>query len=496
MFRGVYAFLLMLLLLSACQGGTSSVSLGQILLSPSPPSTLTAVPSPTPPPAPSSTPEVSPLPSRPVYVIRATIDYAAHHLSVEQRILYPNRSGVALDRLVLAVVPNLWPNCFSLRQLQVDGTPVVNYALNGQRLEIPLMQPLSAGALLKIDLSYELLLPAAEQPDPSVARPRIFGYTARQMNLVNWYPFVVPFLRGEWVLHDPWAYGEHLVYEASDFEVELTFRDGAVPVVAASGVAESEGSIMRYRLTSGRTFALSASYDFQVLSGSLGDVVVSSYYFPPYQQAGQAVLDATLRALSIFQEQYGPYPHKTLAAVMGDFNDGMEYSAFYFLSRDFYNLYNEKLPPVQYLIFVAAHETAHQWWFERVANDQALEPWLDESFATYSERVFYEHFAPELLPQWWYYRIDYYQPQGVVDIPVYAGGGFRPYTNAVYFRGAYFLENLRKRMGDEAFFAFLRDYLAKFDGKIASSDDFFRLLEQYTDQDFSDLLREYFSTRR
>jgi hypothetical protein len=106
---------------------------------------------------------------------------------------------------------------------------------------------------------------------------------------------------------------------------------------------------------------------------------------------------------------------------------------------------------------------------------------------------FYEHFAPELLPQWWYYRIDYYQPQGVVDIPVYAGGGFRPYTNAVYFRGAYFLENLRKRMGDEAFFAFLRHYLTEFDGKIATSSDFFRLLRQHTDQDFSDLLREYFS---
>ena len=47
-------------------------------------------------------------------------------------------------------------------------------------------------------------------------------------------------------------------------------------------------------------------------------------------------------------------------------------------------------------------------------------------------------------PWWWIYRIDFYNPQGWVDIPVYAGGGFTPIrTNAVYFRGAHFLDDLR-----------------------------------------------------
>ena len=51
---------------------------------------------------------------------------------------------------------------------------------------------------------------------------------------------------------------------------------------------------------------------------------------------------------------------------MGDFNDGMEYSAFFYLSRDFYNLYDGT--PANYLTFVAVHETAHQWWFEQVGK--------------------------------------------------------------------------------------------------------------------------------
>ena len=175
---------------------------------------------------------------------------------------------------------------------------------------------------------------------------------------------------------------------------------------------------------------------------------------------------------------------------MGDFNDGMEFSGFFYLSRDFYNLYDGTLK--NYLIFVAAHETAHQWWFEQVADDQAMQPWLDEAMATYSERIFYESVDPTLVSWWWSYRIDYYQPQGWVDIPIYSGGGFRTYTNAVYFRGAHFLEDLRTKIGDEAFFAFLQDYLKQENGRIATSADFFRILRLHTQVDFSDLIKQYF----
>jgi aminopeptidase N len=175
---------------------------------------------------------------------------------------------------------------------------------------------------------------------------------------------------------------------------------------------------------------------------------------------------------------------------MGDFNDGMEYSAFFYLSRDFYNLYDET--PANYLTFVAVHETSHQWWFEQVANDQAQQPWLDEALSTYSEYIYYENMHPDLTAWWWAYRIDFYNPQGFVDIPIYDGQGFRPYTNAAYFQGAHFLHALRARIGDEAFFAFIQDYLAQGRGKIMTSDDFFRILSGHTLTDYSDIVRQYF----
>jgi hypothetical protein len=437
-------------------------------------------------------------PERATYIINATLDYQAKTVSMDQTILYPNHSGETLNNLVLAVVPNMWPGGFNLNALSVDDSPITNYDLQGQKLDFTLPTPFAPENTIKVTMQYTLILPFAEQLDPSVERPRIYGYTARQVNLANWYPFIVPYEAGAgWVLHDPWYYGEHLVYEAADFEVNLT-TDPSV-VVAASGFHDpaepvEAGSPVHYTLTAGRTFAISASPEFQTISTQVGDVTVSSYYFPFYEAPGKAVLDASAQAIEIYSQLYGPYPHKTLAVVMGDFNDGMEYSALYFHSRGIYNLYNGK--PDNLVVAVAVHETAHQWWFERVANDQALAPWMDEALCAYSERIFYERTHPDLVNWWWGYwvgRVGGSESLPKVDITVYDGGGFTPYTNTVYLGGAHFLEDLRTRIGDQAFFAFLGDYAAQMDGKIATPQDFFAILRQHTSADISDLIANYFT---
>lgn len=445
---------------------------------------------PTEPPAPTSTP--LPALERAKYTLNTTIDYNARTVSVDQTILYPNLTGNQLNALVIAVVPNLWDGSFTLTSLVIDGEPVNTYVLDGQRLDIALASLLPAGGVTEIKLGYTLTLPFAEQEDPGISRPRIYGYTSRQINLVNWYPFVVPYINGEWILHDPWYYGEHLAYDAADYEVDLKFSDPAsAPIVASSGVPEAlpDGGT-RYTIESARTFALSASRDFQTSSTQVGDISLTSYYFAFNERGGQGALTASAQALQVFSARYGQYPHKSLAIVMGDFNDGMEYSAFFYLSRDFYNLYDGT--PANYLTFVAVHETAHQWWFEMIGSDQALQPWLDESLATYSERVYYENTHPDLVSWWWTYRIDFYKPEGFVDIPIYEGQGFRPYTNSTYFQGAYFLEKVRERIGDEAFFAFIQAYLNEGRGKIVTANDFFRLLRASTGADISDLINQYF----
>jgi aminopeptidase N len=120
-----------------------------------------------------------------------------------------------------------------------------------------------------------------------------------------------------------------------------------------------------------------------------------------------------------------------------------------------------------------------------------MEPWLDEALATYSERLFYERNYPEVTA-WQVFRIDAYNPVGWVDTDIYYGVDFRTYANAVFLRGAQFLQALRGRMGDEAFFAFLKDYATQMAGKLATSTDYFRILRQHSSVDISDLISEFF----
>jgi hypothetical protein len=223
----------------------------------------------------------------------------------------------------------------------------------------------------------------------------------------------------------------------------------------------------------------------------VGDVTISSYYYPLYDIPGLAVLQASAEAVQVFSQRYGPYPHKTLSIIMADFKDSMEFSALYFHSPLYYEQYDGT--PKSYLISIGVHETAHQWWFEKVANDQSLQPWLDESLATYSERIYFENIYPNVITEWWWaYRVDFFNPQGFIDIPIYNGQGAELYRATVYLQGAHFLENLRMRIGDEAFFAFLQDYVIQGRGKIVTANDFFRILKEHTSTDYSDIVRKYF----
>ena len=424
------------------------------------------------------------------YTLYTTLDYAAKTVEVEQSILYPNKSGETLTDLLLAVEPNYWASGIIIHELSVDGA-TVNYTLEGQRLAIPLAAPLAPSQNTEIKLRYTLNLPFAEQGDPTQERARIYGYTARQINLTNWYPFVVPRQSGAWILPEPWYFGEHLVYDVADYDVYL--RPTALGVVfATSANAEPQTEWTRYQLKSGRAFVISASTDYKVVSQQVGDVTVYSYYYPFFEVPGQEVLNVTVKALQLYSQLYGPYPHKSLTAVQGDFNDGMEYSAFYFQSNGFYNTYDGTAQ--NYLTFVSAHETAHQWFFESVANDQAHEPWLDEMLCTYSERLYYETYHPEAINWWWAARMYDYSPDGWLDLNVNENPSERAYWSSTYFHGAHFLEELRGRIGDEAFFAFLQDYRTRYNQQIVNGDDFFSVLREHTNVDFSDLMTKYFRT--
>jgi hypothetical protein len=518
-YKAVFFISLVFLILSACtsvQGGeataqASVATSAAVQLATLVQKTLAARPTHTPIPptatltptvlasdTPTVTPEANPTAQRPHYTLDIDFSYDSHYGSVNEQIVYTNTSKDPLSELCLMVEMMSYQGVFSLKGITwQDGQAVDSVTWNNVQARFPLRQPLQPGESIQLNLSYEFQLPS--QSSLNSDRPLPIAYTARQSNLVDWFPFIPPYRSGEgWVAHPPSYYGEHLVYDLANFDVSLHFTDARKDlIVAASAAAQTDGDLLRYHLEGARTFALSIGSEYQTASMRSGNVEVTSYFFPMTESAGQAALKTSVEALELYQQLFGPYPHDTLAVVEADFLDGMEYDGLYFSSKAFYNQYNGKSE--DFLVAIAAHETSHQWWFATIGNDQATEPWLDEALATYMEKLYYEHYAPDAVQWWWDFRVDYYHPTGWVDNSVYGPEGaaqtYQQYRNAVYLNGAHFLEDLRQAIGDDAFFAFLKDYATQYAGKIARTQDFFDVLRQHTQADLAPLMTKYFQTQ-
>ena len=442
---------------------------------------------------PTQTSTAAPVNTRTQYTLSAVLDYPMRKLTVRESVLYTNRSTSSMNELVFVVEPNLTYGAFELVSLtRDDGSALEGFTLENQRLKIPLTEPLQPGDSVRVNLDFLLSPPGTES---------VFCFTVTQVNLSGWYPYVAPYIDGSgWLVHDPGHVGEYQVYELADYAVDVRV-DGAPDgfMIAASARASIDDSgVFHFQQQDARNFTWSGSSNYEMFESYAGSVRVRAFVFVTDANAGQAALDATVRALNLYSSLFGPYAHDSLTIVEAGFADGMEYDGLHYLGREYFNNY-EGLPS-SYLTAISVHETSHQWWYGMVGNDQADEPWLDESLAAYSELLFYESEYPDLVNWWWETRVKYFEPQGWVDSTIYDYWYFRPYVNAIYLRGVECLEEIRQQMGDEAFMAFLRDYFTTIHERgdedhlgLATASDFWEILSRHTDADLTAIKAEYFS---
>lgn len=461
---------------------------------PSATSTITSTPGPLP--SATSTPMLmssSPTPEEvialPHYDIKAIYDYAQQAVSVQQSIVFSNPSETVIDKVDFDIESNLFADCFHLENVtDLDGNQLVIESLQLNRLVIQLSEPVEPRKNIGVMFSYSLRLPFSSD---YTSRPIPFGYTNRQTNLVDWYPTLPPYIEGSgWAVNQPGYYGEHTVYLLADFDISLSIINAPAGVtVAASSIPIIDGNTYAYTHYDARNFAWSASTMYEVSETVVGDTIIRAYSFPFNPTANQQALNDTAKALSLGNQLFTTYPRKLLSVVEADFLDGMEYDGLFFLSRGFYN--SDVIPPRAYITIISAHETAHQWFYASLGNDQSKEPWLDESLCTYFERLFYEKYYPDDLEWWWSTRINYFSPSGYINQSLYEYPDYTSYRNAVYLNGAIFLEKLRENLGDEYFYQFLKQYTVQYNHHFVTSNSFLDLLSDYTDKDLSPLINMF-----
>jgi len=417
------------------------------------------------------------------YYLDAHLDYELKTLAVAQTIIYTNNTGTALTELPLMIPPAHHPKVFSLESLQTNPAHTqVTY--DGARIDVQLDLPLAPGQQLEISLDYQLRL------SQGWGTP---GYTDRQVLLADWYPMIPPYREGTgWLIHSPGEVGEFLVYPLNHFYLNLCLKPSQPELIVAASAPlfEMQDTCYRYQVENRRNFSLAVSPFYRVASATSDLVTVRAYSFPEHAHLAQRAAERAVEAWTTFTDLLGENPRDYLSIVEAEIFDGLETDGLIYLSDWYYQTADPT--PQNYFELLVVHETVHQWFYGMVHNDQALEPWLDEALATYSELLYYEIHHPTLIDWWWDDRVSAYEPEGMVNTTIYNHRQYRPYINAVYLRGALFLQALRDEIGEEAFFTGLKTYAQPGDEDIRASADFFDVFFARPENVLLGIKSEYF----
>lgn len=429
----------------------------------------------------------------PEYNLDIILNYYSQYADITQTITYTNNTGAPLAEVLLRIPPKYFPGTYIQKSLDVE--PAASYVDSGLSTLLTFTNPLPPDQQVRIRLQYRLVMPKFTRDDGAWT----YGASDQQTNLTNFYPYIPPFKPGTgWLAYDPvydsasLPVGENVVNDTANFEVRLRLTDRAelIEVAASSPMIGVERSgDYRYRLELARGFSFSISDSYFINEVTEAGVTVRSYSFINNQQAGKEVLELGMNAVKLYGEYFYPYPRQLLSIVVADYLHNMEMDGMVMISYGVFDFYRG---PKTNLAMLAPHEIAHQWLYSQVGNDQAMEPWLDESLSTYCELLYYERYYPDLLDWWWRNRVQGWSPIGYVNTDIQSPGGYEPYRLAVYLRGAIFMQELRDTVGDEAFFAALKDYAITNTYKIATASDFFAALSRHSQTDVQLVVDRFF----
>ncbi len=146
------------------------------------------------------------------------------------------------------------------------------------------------------------------------------------------------------------------------------------------------------------------------------------------------------------------------------------------------------------------HELAHQWFGDLICGRGWKEIWINEGFATYCEGEFRAHLegpaARDVLARGW--QRTAMDAERVASHPIVWDGYDDPdevFDGHVYEGAAARLHLLRDQLGDDAFLAGVRAFVARHRGQVAVTADLRRAMEEASGVDLTRFFDEWFHGR-
>lgn len=304
------------------------------------------------------------------------------------------------------------------------------------------------------------------------------GVTEKVTNLGNFYPVLCAYESDKGFYECVYySDGDPFYSVCADYDVSFTVPAGYTAAASANGkTSQKDGKVTyRYSLSSARDFAIAVGNRFEVCSQTVNGVNVTYYYYE--DEKAQETLKTACDALAYFSDSFGAYAYDDYSLVQTGFcYGGMEYPGMVLLS--------DALKREDYL-YTVVHETAHQWWYSMVGNNQSEYAWMDEGLAEYSTLLFYENHAEygitrekivhTALTEYKAYYSIYNQIFGESNTAMNRNLGTYvseyEYVNLTYNKGVLLFDALREGIGDNRFFTGLKNYCAEYKYKEAVPDN-------------------------
>jgi len=209
-----------------------------------------------------------------------------------------------------------------------------------------------------------------------------------------------------------------------------------------------------------------------------------NYVYPESIDNAKIGTANNVRVLEYFDSLFVPYPFKNEKNGHAQFGwgGGMEHQTMSFVVNFDWGL--------------LAHELAHQWFGDMVTCGDWTDIWLNEGFATYLEGLSREHFqAPNVWYDWKLNKINSITSRTngsvLVSDPTSVDRIFS--SRLSYNKGSYLLHMLRWKLGDENFFAGLRNYLNDKAYQYARTTELKSHLESISGEDLTEFFEDWFS---
>jgi len=431
------------------------------------------------------------------YHIDLVVDMETLTLTGSQRLLYTNNETVELSEIYFRLFPNTPDHGgrLSVERILVNGQePEVIYELSDTAMKVLLAEPLAPEAQLEILIDFRVVVPEGNEHGYGA-----FNYENGIMALAGFYPLVPVYDDEGWNVELAPDYGDVVYSDTALYNLHLTVPEDTMVATSGSLVSETDNDdgTRTLHCVSGpmRDFNLVMGRDFVVKSTTVGQTTVNSFYLPMDETAGERVLQCVSDALRTYNERFGLYPFAEFDAVETPITAaGIEYPGLIVIAQRFYQEGQEG----GFFEFATAHEVAHQWWYSMVGSDQVDEPWLDEALTNYSALIYVEdiHGPQEAQFILAHYFEDPYRQlveegrDAVVAQPV-AAFSKEDYSPIVYGKGLLFFHALRQEVGDETYFAIMREYLRQHKYKIATPESFLRVAESVSGRDLDAIYKQW-----